>query len=131
MKVGILGSGAYGIALASILVKNNVNVIMWCHSEGEKELLVNERRSSKLKNYNVPKEIEFTTNIEDVITIKAKGDSKLFEVLNMLYELCPGMSNLKIDGFSVEGKKDIKIDEMKTVSENKLDNNSILIINSN
>ena len=67
MKVGILGSGAYGIALASILVKNNKKVIMWCHSEGEKELLVNERKSSKLKNYNVPKEIEFTTNIEEVI----------------------------------------------------------------
>jgi len=66
----------------------------------------------------------------DVISIKAKRDSKLFEILNMLCELCPGMENLKIKGFSVEGKKDMKIDEMKTVSENKLEDNTILIINT-
>jgi hypothetical protein len=40
------------------------------------------------------------------------------------------MENLKIKGFSVEGKKDMKIDEMKTVSENKLEDNTILIINT-
>lgn len=96
----------------------------------EKNLLMEKIKSYENKNKDINLKFKIT-NIEDVITIKAKGDSKLFEVLNMLYELCPGMSNLKIDGFSVEGKKDIKIDEMKTVSENKLDNNSILIINSN
>jgi hypothetical protein len=66
----------------------------------------------------------------DVISIKAKKDSKLFEVINMLCELCPGMEKLKIKGLNIEGKNDIKIDEMKTVSENKLEDNTILIINS-
>ena len=66
----------------------------------------------------------------DIISIKAKKDSKLFEVINMLCELCPGMEKLKIKGLNIEGKNDIKIDEMKTVSENKLEDNTILIINS-
>ena len=67
MKVGILGSGAYGIALASILVKNGKSVIMWSHSVEEKELLIKTRRSSKLKGYVVPNEIVFTNNMEEVI----------------------------------------------------------------
>ena len=74
--------------------------------------------------------LKFKMKDSDIISIKAKKDSKLFEVLNMLCELCPGMENLKIKGLNIEGKDDIKIDEMKTVSENKLEDNTILIINS-
>ena len=70
MKVGILGSGAYGLALASILVKNEVNVIMWSHSEKERDLLQNEKKSSKLKDFKVPDEIAFTCDIEEVIKDK-------------------------------------------------------------
>ena len=29
MKVGLFGTGAYGMALASVLVDNNVEVTMW------------------------------------------------------------------------------------------------------
>ena len=67
MKVGILGCGAYGIALASILVKNKVKVVMWSHSVEEKERLIKSRKSSKLKGFVVPSEIEFTNNIEEVV----------------------------------------------------------------
>ena len=74
--------------------------------------------------------LKFKMKDSDIISIKAKKDSKLFEVINMLCELCPGMENLKIKGLNIEGKDDIKIDEMKTVSENKLEDNTILIINS-
>ena len=94
-----------------------------------------DKTTTKEKNTNVEKKEEFNLKFKmkdnsDVISIKAKRDSKLFEILNMLCELCPGMENLKIKGFSVEGKKDMKIDEMKTVSENKLEDNTILIINT-
>ena len=74
--------------------------------------------------------LKFKMKDSDIISIKAKKDSKLFEVINMLCELCPGMEKLKIKGLNIEGKNDIKIDEMKTVSENKLEDNTILIINS-
>ena len=94
-----------------------------------------DKTTTKEKNTNEEKKEDLNLKFKmkdnsDVISIKAKRDSKLFEILNMLCELCPGMENLKIKGFSVEGKKDMKIDEMKTVSENKLENNTILIINT-
>ena len=94
-----------------------------------------DKTTTKEKNTNEEKKEDLNLKFKmkdnsDVISIKAKRDSKLFEILNMLCELCPGMENLKIKGFSVEGKKDMKIDEMKTVSENKLEDNSILIINT-
>jgi hypothetical protein len=94
-----------------------------------------DKTTTKEKNTNEEKKEDLNLKFKmkdnsDVISIKAKRDSKLFEILNMLCELCPGMENLKIKGFSVEGKKDMKIDEMKTVSENKLEDNTILIINA-
>ena len=60
MKIGILGSGAYGIALASLAFKNNHDVIVWSHREEEKELLNKKRVSTKLKDYKIPEGIVFS-----------------------------------------------------------------------
>ena len=37
MKVGVLGAGAYGLALTHILVNNKVEVTMWTHDENERK----------------------------------------------------------------------------------------------
>ena len=66
--------------------------------------------------------------VKDEISINAKGETKVLEVINMLYELCPSINNLNIKGFSVEGKENEIIDEMKTVNENKLVNGSIIVL---
>ena len=60
MKVAILGCGAYGLALASILVKNKVVVTMWSYSNEEKEILTKSRKSNKLENYKIPECINFS-----------------------------------------------------------------------
>lgn len=70
MKVAILGCGAYGLALASILVKNKVDVSMWSYKEEEKDSLVKSRESDKLKGYKIPKCINFSTDMKDVISDK-------------------------------------------------------------
>ena len=67
MKVSILGSGAYGIALSSILSKNNVQINMWTFSEEECNLLNKNRISEKLINYKIPKEVFVTTNMKECI----------------------------------------------------------------
>ncbi len=64
MKIGILGSGAYGIALASILVNNNHSVKVWSHNIEECELLNSTRKSPKLNNYLIPEQIEFSNDLE-------------------------------------------------------------------
>ena len=45
MKVTILGTGAYGLALASILVENKNEVVMWTTFEEEKKELLETKKS--------------------------------------------------------------------------------------
>lgn len=72
MKVAILGSGAYGLALASRLLMNKNNVEMWTYSKEEKKQLKETRISNKLPAYKIPKEIKITTSMK-----KAVYDSKI------------------------------------------------------
>lgn len=67
MKIGILGSGAYGIALASIANKNKNKVIVWSYSVDEKNKLESKRKSDRLKNYDIPKDILFTNNLKESV----------------------------------------------------------------
>lgn len=67
MKVGVLGAGAFGLALSHILVKNNVTIEMWTHNEEEANTLDKTRTSKKLNGYKIPKEIKFTTNLEETV----------------------------------------------------------------
>lgn len=68
MKIGIIGTGAYGIALASSFYENNCDITMWTKFSQEKEELDKKRTNNKvLKNVKVPKEIKFTTSIEEVM----------------------------------------------------------------
>ena len=70
MKVGILGAGAFGLALSHILVKNKVTVEMWTHNEEEVKVLDKKRISKKLDGYKIPKEIKFSTNLEETVSGK-------------------------------------------------------------
>ena len=70
MKIGIIGSGAYGLALASIAVSNKHDVCVWTRRSEEKERLDKERTSDKLDGYKIPKDIVFTNNIEECVKNK-------------------------------------------------------------
>ncbi len=71
MKIGIIGTGAYGMALASVLENNNNEIIMWTKFEESKVSL---EQTNKLPtvfgNYTFSKNIKYTTNIEDAILEK-------------------------------------------------------------
>lgn len=66
MKISILGTGAYGMALASIFYNNKHEIKMWTNSTEEMNLLLKDRKSDKI-NYNIPKEITITTDMKSVI----------------------------------------------------------------
>ncbi|UKI58871.1 MAG: hypothetical protein L6V81_05885 [Clostridium sp.] len=70
MKVGILGAGAYGLALSHILVNNKVDVTIWTHDENEKNILDEKRVSMKLSNYKIPNEISFTCDLSEAVNGK-------------------------------------------------------------
>ena len=67
MKVTILGTGAYGLALSKVLISNNNEVVMWTTFEEEKKELLETKKSSKLKGFKLDDSINITTNLEESI----------------------------------------------------------------
>lgn len=71
MKVGILGTGAYGLALSSIMHDNGCDIIMYTRYEEEKERIERERVNElRLPGYKIPKDIKFTTDLATCIRDK-------------------------------------------------------------
>lgn len=71
MKIGILGTGAYGIALAKVFYENNCEVSMWTKFENEEKEINKFRENKKvLPGIKIPKDIKVTTNMEEVATGK-------------------------------------------------------------
>lgn len=67
MKVTILGTGAYGLALSKILVENKNEVVMWTTFEEEKDELLKTKKSSKLDGFKLDNNVVITTNLEESI----------------------------------------------------------------
>jgi len=67
LKVGIIGTGAFGIALASVFDRNNIDIVMWSKFRNEIVDLEKNRVCEKLDCYNIPDRIKFTNNIKEAI----------------------------------------------------------------
>lgn len=71
MKIAILGTGAYGIALALMFYKNDCEITMWTKFKEEKEMLLKYRENKKtLPNVLIPDDIKFTNSLEEAIQDK-------------------------------------------------------------
>ena len=70
MKIGIIGTGVFGIAIASILHKNNHEITMWTKFGEEANDLTNNKLRKNLNNYIIPSDIKITTNIEELCNNK-------------------------------------------------------------
>lgn len=70
MKVSILGSGAYGLALATEIYENKHDITIWTPFEEEKNNLELNRESKVLQGIKIPETIKFTTSIEDATKYK-------------------------------------------------------------
>ncbi len=66
MKVAIIGTGAYGMALASIFYDNKCSIKMWTNSEEERNLLLKEGKSDKV-DFVIPKDIVISTDMKEVV----------------------------------------------------------------
>lgn len=68
MNITIFGAGAYGLALSSMFLENNCNIMIWTRLEEEKEILEKERCNKKvLPDYKISNKINFTTDIEKAV----------------------------------------------------------------
>lgn len=66
MNIAIIGTGAYGMALASIFYDNKCSIKMWTNSEEEKNLLLKEGKSDKV-DFIIPKDIIISTDMKEVV----------------------------------------------------------------
>ncbi len=76
-KIGVLGAGTWGIALARMLVRSQYEVTVWSALEKEVEEFGKNRTHPNLPGMKIPQEIEFTKDLEKVCTDK---DILLFAV---------------------------------------------------
>lgn len=67
MKIGILGTGVYGVALARVLFKNGHNITMWTKFEDEKKYLNENRFCKNMPNIILDSKINVTCNLKDTI----------------------------------------------------------------
>lgn len=71
MKIGLFGTGAYGLALSSILTTNNHEVTMWTKFEEEKNSLeLNRGNDNFIPNYRIDDSVKITTSVEECIKDK-------------------------------------------------------------
>jgi len=65
MKIAILGTGAYGLALSLMFYENNCDITMWSKFDEEINMLDKYRCHKKvLPDVKIPKEIKFTTDMK-------------------------------------------------------------------
>lgn len=68
LKVGVLGAGSWGTALALLLNRNGHDVTVWSIDKAEVEMLQNEREhKSKLPGVKIPQELKITNNAKEAV----------------------------------------------------------------
>ena len=68
MNIAILGTGAYGIALALMFHKNNHNIKMWTKFKDEKDAILQTRTNERtLPGVIIPDDIKISNDFENVV----------------------------------------------------------------
>ena len=76
-RIGILGAGTWGMALARMLTVSGNDVLVWSAIEKEIDSLSTTRKHPNLPQMKIPDELRFTKSIEEVCKDK---DILLFAV---------------------------------------------------
>lgn len=66
MKVGILGAGAYAMAISNVFYNNKCSIKMWSNSEEEVNELLRSRKSNKV-DFAIPNDFVITTDMKLVV----------------------------------------------------------------
>jgi len=115
VKVTVLGSGGWGIALALSAYKNGCKVALWSPFPEEVELLREKRTNEKLlKGIFLPQDIEITDDMSvvegDTLTIIATPSTAVRSVAQKL-------KNYKDFGIVINVSKGLEKDSLKRLSE--------------
>jgi glycerol-3-phosphate dehydrogenase (NAD(P)+) len=67
MKIGYLGAGTWGVALASVLAQNGHAVTVWTRDPAFAKQLQTTRRHPKLSAFTAPESLRFTSSLEETV----------------------------------------------------------------
>ncbi len=131
MKVTILGAGAYGLALATMVNENNHDITIWTKIESElKELKEKHTNSRVLPDFILPNNFKYTNDLEKaikdtdliIIAVPAGFVDNVSKELNKYYEnqpICIASKGIEQDTcLFVDDvvKKYIKTDKIAVIS---------------
>lgn len=68
MKIGVIGAGTWGVALARMLTNGNHEVIIWSAIESEIDELSMSRKHKNLPGMVIPEATKFTKTLEKAVT---------------------------------------------------------------
>jgi len=122
MKISILGTGGWGLALGKVLHRNGQSVAFWTPSLTEAEFLAKEREyKDKLPGVKLPEEFRYSTNMAATIE---NADMLVFVVPSQFME-----STAKLLGECRAPKKiPITVSATKGISEHSLKRMSEVIL---
>ena len=99
MKIGVVGAGSWGTALAYLLDKNGHNVTIWGFDKKEVEDFNNDRENKRfLPGVMLPESLKATNNDEDM---KDKEIIVLAVPSKSVREICDRFKNIFIDGIII------------------------------
>ena len=115
-KIGVLGAGTWGMALARMLSNTGHDVMVWSAIEREIDEFSTTRVHPNLPDMKIPEEIKFTKRIEDVC---AEKDILLFAVPSVFVRSTTAAAAAYIpDGqVIVDVAKGIEADTLYTMSQ--------------
>ncbi len=68
-KIAMIGTGAYGLGVSIALLKKNESITMWVESEEKAKFLNNNKKNANiLPNIEIPENIIFTNDLNEVIS---------------------------------------------------------------
>jgi len=67
MKIGYLGAGTWGFALASILADNGHEVVVWTRDPTYAEILESSHEHPKLKGFKINPSVRFTSDLASAV----------------------------------------------------------------
>ena len=116
-KIGIIGAGSWGTALATVVAKNGHDVLVWSIMPDEIEMLKTKREHvDKLPGVRLPENISFTTDLKE--TIEASEVLVLAVPSVFTRSTAKSMAPFVRDGqIVVCVAKGIEEDTLKTISE--------------
>ncbi|MDO4322431.1 MAG: NAD(P)H-dependent glycerol-3-phosphate dehydrogenase [Lachnospiraceae bacterium] len=115
-KLGVIGAGSWGTALAILLNENGNEVTLWSHREAEAERIRSTRQISKLPEVTLPEKISVTADLEQAVSDK---DALILVVpSNCVRETAGKMSAFVKDGaVVVSASKGIEESTLKTMTD--------------